>query len=41
MSETFFTFILLMIIIVIQFFIIDSHLDEIEKKIDKLREGEL
>ena len=36
MSETFFTFILSMIIIVIQFFIIDSHLDEIEKKINKL-----
>lgn len=40
MSETFFIFILLGIIIVIQFLILDSHLDSIENKIDKLKEKE-
>lgn len=40
MSETFLTFILLGIIIVIQFLILDSHLDRIEQKIDKLKEKE-
>ena len=40
MSETFFTFVLLGIIIVVQFLILDSHLDRIENKIDKLKEKE-
>ena len=39
MSETFFTFVLLGIITTVQFFIIDNHLDRIEKKIDKLKES--
>lgn len=38
MSETLFTFILLGVIIVVQFLIIDSHLDRLEKKIDALKE---
>lgn len=38
MSEEFLTFILLGIIILVQFLVIDSHLDSIEKKIDKLKE---
>ena len=40
MSETFLTFVLLGIITTLQFFIIDIHLDRIEKKIDKLKEKE-
>lgn len=38
MSELFLTFILLGVIILVQFLILDSHLDQIEKKIDKLKE---
>lgn len=38
MSETFVTFIALGILIVVQFFVIDSHLDRLEKKINDLKE---
>lgn len=38
MSEEFLTFILLGIIILVQFLVIDGHLDRLEKKIDKLKE---
>ena len=37
MSELFLTFILLGVIILVQFLILDSHLDQIEKKIDELK----
>ena len=40
MSETFVTFILLGIIVLVQFLVIDGHLDCIEKKIDELKETE-
>lgn len=39
MSETFFTFVLLGIIIVVQFLILDSHLDRLEEKINELKEN--
>lgn len=40
MSETFVDFVLTGIFIVIQFLILDSHLDSLEKKIDELKEKE-
>lgn len=40
MSETFVNLIALGIIIVVQFLILDSHLDRLENKIDKLKEKE-
>ena len=40
MSETFVSFVLLGIITTVQFFIISSQLDRLEKKIDKLKEKE-
>ena len=40
MSETFFTFILLRVIILVQFLVLDSHLDRLEEKIDKLKGDE-
>lgn len=40
MSETFVTFIELGIITTVQFFIIVSRLDSLEKKIDELKEKE-
>ena len=38
MSETFVDFVLTGILIVIQFLILDSHLDRLEKKINDLKE---
>lgn len=38
MSETFVDFVLTGIFIVIQFLILDSHLDRLEKKINDLKE---
>lgn len=40
MSETFVDFVLTGIFIVVQFLVLDSHLDRIENKIDKLKEKE-
>lgn len=40
MSEVFLNFVLLGIIILVQFLVIDGHLDRIEEKIDKLKEKE-
>lgn len=37
MSEVFLTFVLLGVIILVQFLVLDSHLDRIEEKIDKLK----
>lgn len=39
MSEIFITFIALGILIVVQFLVIDSHLDRLEKKINDLKEN--
>lgn len=39
MSEAFLTFILLGLIILVQFLVLDSHLDRLEEKIDKLKEN--